>query len=253
MKNKIAKHVLGSLLAIAFWLLVWEAVARSIDVSFIFPSVREVFSEFFALFVSKNFYATVFASFLRILCGFSIGILLGTVLAPLTKYFMPARVLISPVMTVLRATPVASFIMVLWLIIGSDAVPVTITAFMVTPIVWQNLSDGFSAIDPALDEVCAIYRIKGLKRLRILVIPTLIKYLIPGIITSAGLAWKSGIAAEIIAYTSNSIGKEIYLAKAYLESGKMLAWTMIVIIFSLIFEALLSLLGRRVANGKSKA
>jgi NitT/TauT family transport system permease protein len=80
----------------------------------------------------------------------------------------------------------------------------------------------------------------------------LIKYLIPGIITSAGLAWKSGIAAEIIAYTSDSIGREIYNAKAFLESERMLAWTMVVIILSLIFEATLSFIGRRLVNGKSK-
>jgi NitT/TauT family transport system permease protein len=155
-------------------------------------------------------------------------------------------------MTVARATPVASFIIVLWLLIGSDSVPLTITALMVTPIVWQNVSDVFGAIDPELDEVCKVYHIRGFKRFKILVAPTLIKYLIPGIITSAGLAWKSGIAAEIIAYTSDSIGREIYNAKAFLESERMLAWTMVVIILSLIFEATLSFIGRRLVNGKSK-
>ena len=250
MQSKLAKKLLGISVAAVFWLLIWEIVARIVDVSFIFPPLSDIFSALGKLISTKRFYLTVAASFSRILCGLTIGAVVGIVLAPLTNYSAVARMLLSPLMTVVRATPIASFILVLWLLIGSDNVPVTVTALMVTPIVWQNLSDGFSAIDPQLDEVCKIYRIKGLRRFRILVVPTLIKYLIPGIITSAGLAWKSGIAAEIIAYTTNSIGKEIFNAKNFLESGEMLAWTMIVIVFSLIFETLLGLLGRRVSSGK---
>lgn len=245
MKNKMLKRIACTLAAILFWLLIWEIVARSIDVSFILPNVKEIFLSLISLLGTAKFYKTVILSFLRILAGFAIGTTLGVSLAPLTKHVALARVLLSPAMTVIRATPVASFIMALWLLIGSDAVPTTITALMVTPIVWQSMTEALGSVDGELDEVCRIYKIRGFKRFRILMLPTIIKFLVPSIITSAGLAWKSGIAAEIIAYTANSIGKEIYLAKAYLESGEMLAWTLVVVLLSLIFETLLTLLGRR--------
>ena len=116
---------------------------------------------------------------------------------------------------------------------------------MVAPIVWQNLEEGFLSIDKELDEVCKIYSVSPKKRLKILIFPTLIKYLIPSVLTSAGLSWKAGIAAEIISYTSNSIGKEIYLAKAYFESGKMFAWTIIVVFLSILIEYLIKSLKKR--------
>jgi len=244
-KSNTAKRFLTPLLALSFWLLVWEITARIVGIEIILPSASDVIRAFFKIIFTAHFYKTVLLSFLRIFIGFAAGVLTGVALSLLTHYFPLTHAIISPLMTVVRATPVASFIMVIWLMLGSAAAPTAITVLMVTPIIWQNLSNGFGAIDKELNEVCEAYSLSPSKRFRILVAPTLVGYLIPGMITSAGLAWKAGIAAEIIAYTSNSIGKEIFNAKNYLESADMLAWTTVVVLISLIFEQVISGLGRR--------
>lgn len=247
MKSK-SKRILCVVLAIFFWFAVWEILARIIKLPLILPTVTEVFSSLGHLIVTFKFWKILFLSFFRIIVGFILGVFLGSALAVFCKASKTAMYLFSPVMTVIRSTPVASFIMVLWLIIGSKLVPSTITVLMVLPIIWQNLTDGFSAIDKNLDEVCSAFEISGFKRFKLLIVPTLIKFLVPGIVTSAGLAWKAGIAAEIIAYTGNSIGKEIFDAKNYLESAEMLAWTLVVIILSLLFEFTITFLGKRVSK-----
>ena len=240
-KSKLTRGLI-TVGAVCVWLVLWEILAAVINLDFILPGFFTTAVELFAVLKEGSSYLYLALSFLRIASGFVLGVLCGIGLAFLTRYSRVARALLSPVMTVVRTTPVASFIMVLWLLIGSDAVPTVISAIMVAPIVWQNLDEGFLAIDKDLDEVCKIYSVSPKKRMKILVIPTRIKYLIPSILTSAGLSWKAGIAAEIISYTSNSIGKEIYLAKAYFESGKMFAWTIIVIFLSLLIENLIKLL-----------
>ena len=68
--------------------------------------------------------------------------------------------------------------------------------------------------------------------------PTLLKYFIPAFITAAGLAWKSEIAAEVIAYTKNSIGGNISDANVIFDTPTAFAWTLVVIIFSIIIEVL---------------
>ena len=240
--------VLYTFLTVLFWFALWEVAALIINIPLILPTATDVFSALLNLILKPGFWRILFFSFLRIITGFLLGVILGVSLAILCKTSAVAKHLFSPVMTVVRATPVASFIMVMWLIIGSDFVPSAITVLMVVPIIWQNLTDGFSAIDKNLDEVCLIYEISGTKRFKLLILPTLIKFLIPGIVTSAGLAWKSGIAAEIIAYTKDSIGKEIFISKNFLESAEMLAWTLVVIILSLLFEFAVSALGKKVSD-----
>ena len=75
--------------------------------------------------------------------------------------------------------------------------------------------------------------------------PILLKFLIPAIITSVGLAWKSEIAAEIIAYTSRSIGYLINESKTLFDTPKIFALTLVIIIFSVILEFVVKkLLGR---------
>lgn len=253
MKNNALKRILYPLIAMIFWLLLWEICSLIIDIELILPGPLKVLNSLISLLMTAGFWKTSLLSVLRICIGFALGVALGTIVAVLTNYSGIAKSIIAPFMTVVRATPVASFIMVLWLMIGSSAVPTVITTLMVTPIIWQNVSDGFSSINGALSEVCDCYEVSFSTRFRILIAPTLKNYLIPGIITSASLGWKSGIAAEIIAYTKNSIGREILNAKNFFESAEMLAWTAVVIIFSLIFESLIKRLGRRFSSNDAKA
>ena len=63
--------------------------------------------------------------------------------------------------------------------------------------------------------------------------------------TSVGFAWKAGIAAEVLTSAKNSIGKEIFEAKQYMETVNLFAWTLVVIVLSLLIEKLvLALLDR---------
>ena len=153
------------------------------------------------------------------------------------------RAIISPMMSVIKATPVASFIMVLWCFIGSSPVPIVIGALMVAPLIYHNLYDALNKKDRELEEVCLIYEVKGYRKFRYLYLPELLSFLIPSTVSGIGLCWKASIAAEIIAYTKNSIGKEIYLSKAYFEGADLFAYTITVIILSLVFEKLMGKLG----------
>lgn len=244
MKNKLFKYLFAGA-GVLLFLAVWEISALIINFDIMLPTVGATLLKLAELFTRPDFYTTVLASIGRITLGLAMGIVLGVLLALLTNYVPFAKETLSPLITVVRATPVASFIMVLWFIIGSDFVPTVIAVLMVAPVIWQNLESGFSSVAKDLNEVCLIYGIKGRKKLKLLILPTLKKYLIPSIITSTGLAWKSGIAAEIISYTHNSIGKKIYDAKSMFESGEMFAWTIIVVISSLVIEALLKLYLKR--------
>jgi NitT/TauT family transport system permease protein len=56
-----------------------------------------------------------------------------------------------------------------------------------------------------------------------------------------GLAWKSGIAAEVICRPDFSIGKQLQNAKIYLETPDVFAWTITIVLLSMLLEKLLVL------------
>jgi NitT/TauT family transport system permease protein len=249
---KFKKTVLGAIGVIIF-LIIWEISARVTNMAVALPTFSETVAELFTLIFTLEFWKIIALSSSRIFLGLLSGVAIGVIFALLTHYVPTLDGLISPLMTIMRSTPVASFVMVLWLIIQlifhlEWLVPIVIIVIMVAPIIWQNLKNGFDSIDKNLIEVCEIFPVSGKKKLKILIMPSLMRYFIPGVINSVGLAWKSGIAAEIIAYTPLSIGEQIYDAKSFFESPRMFAWTIIVIILSLVFESLLAFL-RRGKNG----
>ena len=101
-------------------------------------------------------------------------------------------------------------------------------------------------LDKGLVEVGEVFEFSPKYRFKVLYLPSLKKYLVPSVITSVGLAWKSEVAAEIIAYTTNSIGQLINDAKYFDAYPTVFAWTFIIILFSVLFEMLTKHLFRRI-------
>ena len=231
-KKKIALTVFAFLIL----LLIWEVISRIVDIQFAVPSVGDTFTELFKLFITLDYWKKIFLSLLRIAAGYILGVIFAVILSLITYKIEFINICVSIVMTILKSTPVASFIMIFWIISGSQTTPVIIATIMVMPIVWQNLMNGYAQINKQLLEVCSVFNLGFLRKLKILYFPSLLAFLLPTLIDSVGLAWKAGIAAEIITYTSNSIGREIFDAKNSFLGAEMFAWTITVIIFSLIIE-----------------
>ena len=232
-------------LPILFWLLLWQISALIIDHSFLLPGIPETMVALWEIIASKNFLKITILTLLRVLCGLASGICLGVILAILSHKYYAVKAVVSPMVSVIKSTPVASFIVILWILMNGSMLAIFIAVLMVMPIIWQNMIDGYNSIDPQLSEVCEIFEFPAIKRFKILTFPALKKFMIPAIITSTGLAWKSEIAAEIIAYTKRSIGQQINDAKYNMETATVFAWTLIVIALSIAIENGAKLLLRR--------
>ena len=241
MKNKF-KKALGLILVLFFWLAVWEICARKIQLNFVLPTVGETFDAMISIISQKNELLTIILSLMRITTGFLMGVIIAMGLGILAVRFKAIKTLLSPLNIVAKSTPVAVIIIMLWLMIGGARVPAAVSTIMVVPIIWQSILDGCEAIDPQLDEVCRIYNFSYFKRLKFLVMPTLLSYLLPALLTASGLAFKAGIAAEIICMTKKSIGQNLYNAKFLLDGPMMFAWTLIVLILSYFLEQLIKLI-----------
>ena len=232
----------------AFWLGVWALGTLALDQPLLFPYPHVVLKRLLELMKTKEFYEITLLSLSNVLRGILVAVAIGSALSCLTARFHFARELTLPMMTLIKATPVASVIILLWLFIGSAKLPSVITLLIVLPVVWTNLDEGWSRIDPQLKEMAHIYRMTWYKRLLYLTLPSLKPYFVSACRTSIGLAWKAGIAAEIIVRPMGSIGFMIGDAKYYLMAEDMFAWTLVVILLSLAIEALFSFVFKKIGG-----
>ena len=107
---------------------------------------------------------------------------------------------------------------------------------MVIPIVFVNVRRGIDSVPASEREVAQVYGFGFGKRLRYLTLPSVLPYFSAACRSALGLAWKAGVAAEVICTPKNSIGGKLYDAKIYLESEELYAWTIVVILLSVLIE-----------------
>lgn len=241
------KSLWHKLLPPLFWLGVWQLSAFAIDRTMdgkgnelLLPYPATVAVTLFSLAQQGSFWLTVLSSLGRIVAGMVLGTGLGLLLAVLTCVCRLADELLSPAIRVIRATPVASFILLVLLWVARSWVPVVIAALMVLPVVWTNVSRGIRETDPQLLEMARAYRFSRAKTLVLVYLPSLQPYLLSAITTSMGLAWKSGVAAEVLCLPAIAIGTQIHNTKFYLEVPHLFAWTVVVVTLSLIMEHILT-------------
>lgn len=168
--------------------------------------------------------------------GFFLAFLLGLLLASLAGCFAALETLFYPFSATIKSVPVASFILILLVFLSADRLSITIPFLMALPIIYHNLLQGIRTLDPKLREVSSLFRFPWHRRLHYLWVPHLYPYARSACETALGLAWKAGIAAEIIGIPSGSIGRMFYDAKIHLNSVDLFAWTVLVVILSIVFE-----------------
>ncbi|MDO5014840.1 MAG: ABC transporter permease subunit [Clostridia bacterium] len=227
------------------WLVLWELLALIINEEILFVSPLKVFSALIRLAGTFDFWKSIAFSVIRVLLGFGIGYIFATLIAVLAFKFAFFKAFVTPAISAIKATPVASFIILALMWAGKNLVPVFICVLMVTPIVWTNVLEGLQKVDKKLLEAAQIYKMSTTSKIKNIYIPTLIPYNAAAISSGLGLCWKAGIAAEVICRTMPSIGNSIWETKFYIVTDEMFAWTLAVILLSVLFDKVLKLLFKR--------
>ena len=246
-KNKTLKQILKSLIILIFWLAVWETASLLVrdELKIFLPGPVTVFRKWIEVGFTADYLLSAGATLLRIFAGFVCGTVTGFILGILTADSKLINSLVSPLLRIIRAVPVVSFIILAFLFIEVDTLPVFISFLMVVPLVWQTVRDGLNSTDKELLEMCRIYKVGKIRALFRVRLPACLPEIISACVSALGFAWKSGVAAEVLCTPALSLGHRIYSAKAALDFDEVYAVTLTVVILSLIIEFLLKYLCKK--------
>ena len=233
-KSKVRKMII-----ILAWIVVWHIGARIVDNSILLVTPAQVMGELFFMLADPGFYRTVGFSLLRIGGGFLIGFVAAVSLAALGSRYGILEEVFSPVMTLLKAVPVASFVVLLLIWWGSSFLAVAICFIVVLPNIYINTLEGLKNTDRQLLEMAQVFRLPAKSRFFYIYRPAIAPFLYSSMKISLGMCWKSGVAAEVIGTPDHSIGEGLYLSKIYLNTAGVLAWTAVIILLSVLFEKLI--------------
>ena len=234
-KRKILQTALIALIYIA----VWEAVSLLVGKELLLPSPLSTLARLFMLLTQGETWLYAGLTLLRIMTGYVVGVLLGVLLAVLTARSAFAEALLSPLRAIVKASPVTSFILLALLWLSSDMVPLVISVLMVVPMVWTATAEAILQTDPRQVEMGRLFGLSRWQIVKKIYVPSVLPQFLAACTTSLGFAWKSGVAAEIIALPKQSIGYMLYQSKLRIETPDLFAWTLMIVALSMLLEWLL--------------
>ena len=226
------------------WLLVWQLGALLLNESLLLPTPVGVIRRLFVLMGTADYWQRVLFTQWRIFAGLLLGMAAGVILGRLSASLKAVKQLLAPLMYVIKAIPVASFIILAVVWLDEESLGTFISFLICLPVFYVNTVSGIESADPKLLEMTRMYRVGIRRKVQAVYLPALMPYLSAALDVAVGLAFKSGTAAEVIAIPGGSIGEKLYRAKIYFETGDMLAWTITIVLMSALTSWLLRLIIR---------
>ena len=232
-------------LVIGFWLIVWEVASLLIGNHLLLVGPVATLRSLLALVVSQSYWQSVARSLIRVVYGFSLSLGAGIAFAVLSYRWRWFYTLTLPVFTVIRAIPVASFVILAIFWVGSAGLSIFISFITVLPIIYFNSYSGLQHTAPTLLEMTQVLQVSRSKKIRYIYLPQLMPYLASAVVTGFGFAWKSGIAAELIGTAQHTIGFNLHMARIFLQTADLFAWTLTIVLLCYVLEQAFALAFRR--------
>jgi NitT/TauT family transport system ATP-binding protein len=244
--NRSAQVLLFSA-GVAGLLAVWTVIARVVDSTIIVPSPLETIRSLFAEVTDPAYYRRIGATALRACGGFGISLVIGSVwgaaagIAPsLDRFLKPALVLI-------RATPVIAVILLALIWFDQSIAPLVVTLLMVLPVIAENVRAGVHQTSADLTEMAGSYCVPRGTQISEIILPGLRPFLVASARSGLGMAYKVTVAAEVIMQPPWGLGSTMQEARFYLDTPRIIALTITVVVLSGLTE-----LGLRLVHGSSR-
>lgn len=242
------KSTFNKILVIAVWLGIWQAASMLTGLDLLLAGPVDVFWSLCTLLRTGGFYQVIGSSFTKITGGFMLAFVLACVLGVSSGKLRLLEKFLEPPVQLLKALPVTAFIILLLIWFGSGRVSVWVSGMVAFPVIYTAVLEGMHRRDPKLRELSQVFGIVGFKKLCCMDCPQMMPFLSAALKTSVGFCWKAGVSAEVIGLARNSIGEQMYFAKLYLMTADLFAWSLMVVMMSVLFERLFLFLFEKAAD-----
>ena len=235
---------------ILFWLILWQLLAAAVQNQILLVSPLDTLRALSELISTPEFWSSIRFSFFRICLGFLMAFGAGLSTGALAYKIPVVGEFLAPPIHLMKSIPVASFVILALIWTGSENLSVFISFMVVYPVIHVSTLAGLHSADPKLLEMARVFHVPAWRQILYIYRTALYPYLASTLKTALGMGFKSGIAAEVIGVPDGSIGAGLYMAKIYLSTAELFAWTFVIIVISILFEkAFLFLLKKAAGKG----
>lgn len=238
----MVRKILNYTISIIIILSVWITAAKIINAPLILPYPFEVIKIAGKLITTLTFWKAFLHTFLRVVISFVISVTMGTALGVICASSKNLQEIFELPLSIVRSTPVVAIILITLFWFTSKTVPVVVAVLMALPIMTANVTKGFSQADKSLENMAIGFQLSKKQIFKYIKIPSAMPLFLSGCEAIFGLCWKVVVAGEVLSLPKNGCGTLMQQSQVHLETGNVIAVTLIVVLVSYILQKLLGMI-----------
>ncbi|MCK5029285.1 MAG: ABC transporter permease subunit [Bacteroidales bacterium] len=250
MKISLTKTRIISLISTIILIVIWKIASVFYNSELILPSPESTLLTTVKLLSSKGFLLIISATILRGIAGFAISFILGVSLGVFAGINSSFNAFLKPILVTIRSTPVISLILLALIWFNVETVAIFIAFLTMFPFICTNVIDGIKNIDPELIEMSTIYKVDKIKIIKEVYLPAITPFIFSGVSSAMGFGWRAVIIGEVLSQPQFGIGTFMQTAQTFLLVNEVIAWTIIAIIISYLFELIIRKTEKRIVVWK---
>jgi NitT/TauT family transport system permease protein len=241
MRISFSKNSWFSIAGVILILAAWEILSLVIGSENILPGPIYTLKTLILFLGDIYFYKSLFLTLLRGLTGFVLAMIASLLVGIPSGINSKTESFFSPLIVTIRSTPVISVILLAIIWLRVENVPVFIGFLTMFPILTTSIITGIREVDRGLVEMALIYRVKKLRLLKDIYIPSLSPYFFSGLLTAAGFGWRAVIIGEVLSQPRYGIGSMMQNSQTYLLVAELISWTMVAVLVGFVFEKVIEM------------
>ncbi len=235
------------LLPIVVFLALWEIIARLnlAPGQFSFPPFSAVVEEFYVLATSGVLGDNFWASLVRVLVGLAAGSVAGIMVGMVMGWKETINKSLHPIISLLYPIPPLGWLPLMMLWVGiNEALPITIIFIASFFPVLYNTITGIRSVDKDYIQVARTLGASDIRILATVVMPLALPNIFTGLRLNAGMAWRTVIAAEMVAIPTG-IGALMISAQSLIRIDIIIVSLIVLALMTFSFERLFVIMEKR--------
>lgn len=231
------EHIFTIIVLIIFWSVSSVSVGNDV----LIPTPVNVVNSFIEILLDHTSYVAIASTLFRVLKGFVLSLILSLIISILADRYNSIKMLFEPIQILAKSIPNISYIIITLIWLGSEGSVWIICSLVLFPVLYNNFLFALDSEDKELKDIEKIYPETFFVTTKLRTLPLLYDTFLTTSKTALGLGLKVGVMAEILGQVKSGIGKKMYYARLYLDTSSLFAWTIIIIIISVLIDSIINI------------
>ena len=247
-KIKIRKYIIlfSQIIIIIAFFGIWEYLAnKNIINTFVFSKPSKIFDTILNLITQNNLFNHIFTTLKEVLISFSLGILLGLIIAIILYEFPLLADIVDPFLTMINSLPKVALGPLIIIISGANIKSVIVMALLINLIVSIiTIYNGFINIDEKRIKMIKSFKANKFQILTKLIIPSSYKTIISSLKLNISMSLIGVIMGEFLV-SKAGIGYLIIYGTQVFNLSLVMAGILILVVISYILYKIITFIESR--------